>query len=310
MNIHFAPVQGHTDAPYRRIHAASYRPADTYYTPFIRLERGGIRPRDMRDLSAQANEGIHLVPQVIFRDAEELLPLIALLREAGATQIDINMGCPFPLQTARGRGAALAGSSEAAELVRKVVEDNPDISFSVKMRLGMASPDEWRRALPVLNEAPIHHVTLHPRIARQQYGGEVDMKQFAEFYAMSKNPVVYNGDLRTPEDVARIAQAYPGLEGIMLGRGLLARPSLTNEIAEGKAWDHDRRIKSMLGFHRRLMDYYSDTLCGDSQVISKISPFWEYAEEEIGRKSWKAVKKAGNLAKYNSAVATISSDLK
>ncbi|MDE7160844.1 MAG: tRNA-dihydrouridine synthase family protein [Muribaculaceae bacterium] len=306
MNIHFAPVQGHTDAPYRRIHAECYRPADTYYTPFIRLERGAPRSRDMRDILPEANTGLHLVPQVIFRDADELLPLVEALSEAGAREIDINMGCPFPLQTARGRGAALAGNADAARLVRRVTEGNPEISFSVKMRLGMSDPDEWRRVLPILNDASLHHVTLHPRVARQQYGGEVDMERFGEFYSMSENPVVYNGDLLTPEDVARLAGEFPDLEGIMIGRGLLGRPSLTDEIAEGSPWEHGRRVKAMLGFHRRLLNHYEDILCGDAQLISKIQPFWEYAEEEIGRKPWKAIKKAGNMAKYHSAVAMIS----
>ena len=42
-----------------------------------------------------------------------------------------------------------------------------------------------------------------------------------------------------------------------------------------------------------------------SQLLSKIKPFWEYAEEEIGRKAWKAIKKAGNVPKYRTALALI-----
>lgn len=61
----------------------------------------------------------------------------------------------------------------------------------------------------------------------------------------------------------------------------------------------------MLGFHRRLLEHYSSSLCGESQIISKIKPFWEYAEDEIGRKAWKAIKKATNIAKYHSAVAMV-----
>ncbi len=61
----------------------------------------------------------------------------------------------------------------------------------------------------------------------------------------------------------------------------------------------------MLKFHRDLLHHHESTLCGDSQILSKIKPFWEYAEAEIGRKPWKAIKKASNMAKYHSAVATI-----
>ena len=53
------------------------------------------------------------------------------------------------------------------------------------------------------------------------------------------------------------------------------------------------------------MDHYRETLCGDHQILSKIKPFWEYAEAEIGRKPWKMISKASNMAKYQSAVAMI-----
>ena len=134
------------------------------------------------------------------------------------------------------------------------------------------------------------------------------MAQFEEFLKASKNPVIYNGDLRTPTDVAKIAQQFPDIEGVMLGRGLLGRPSLAAEVAEGKEWSHEQRIESMKKFHRRLLNHYEETLQGDSQVLSKIKPFWEYAEDEIGRKAWKAIKKATNIPKYHSALPLISAD--
>lgn len=309
MKIHFAPVQGHTDATYRRTHAACYGAADCYYTPFIRLERGAPRQRDMRDIAPEANEGIKLVPQLIFRDGTELLPLVEAVKDAGYDCADINMGCPFPLQTGHGRGAAVAGSEEAARLVAQVVRDNPDMRFSVKMRLGLNDRDEWRRTLPILNEVPLTHITMHPRVARQQYGGTVDMEAFDSFLSESENPVVYNGDLLTPEDVHRIAQRYPDIAGIMIARGLLGRPSMAAEIREGREWSREERVNRMLEFHRAMADAYESSLCGDSQILSKIKPFWEYAEDEIGRRPWKEIRKASNIAKYNSAVASISVSL-
>ena len=91
----------------------------------------------------------------------------------------------------------------------------------------------------------------------------------------------------------------------MLGRGLLGRPSLAAEVTAGEGWTRERRIEEMLRFHDALMAYYEETLCGESQLLSKIKPFWEYAEEEIGRKAWKAIKKAATLPKYRTALALI-----
>lgn len=305
MKIHFAPVQGHTDAAYRHFHSSLYTPADEYYTPFIRLERGEVRKKDLNDLHAEISSGDKVVPQVIFKDYAELSALVKTLVDEGFDRIDINMGCPFPLQTARGRGAATAGSREAAEAVRKVVLENPDVRFSVKMRLGMTEPDEWTETLPILNELPLVHIAMHPRVARQQYKGEPDLEAFSRFLEAAKVPVIYNGDLRTPEDIRAITERFPGLEGVMIGRGFLARPSLTTEIAEGKERDPETRLEEMVRFHRTLLNFYRENLCGDHQVLSKIQPFWEYAETEVGRKSWKALMKAGNFAKYSTAVAGI-----
>lgn len=305
MYFHFAPVQGHTDAPYRHFHAQSYETSMTYYTPFIRVEHGNLRPRDLRDFTSELNSESHLVPQIIFRDEEELQILVKLIKENGAKEIDLNMGCPFPLQTGHGRGAAIIGNKNLAERVAEIIRQNEDIVFSVKMRLGLNDPDEWRKILPELNKVSLSHITVHPRIAKQQYGGELDIARFRQIVEQSRNPVIFNGEIKTPQDIESVIGANGKIAGVMIGRGLLGRPSLIKEFEEGCEWDKVRRIDRMLAFHRMLFDHYSLSLCGDSQIISKIKPFWEYAEEEIGRKAWKAIRKAGNIAKYHSAVALI-----
>lgn len=305
MNIHFAPIQGHTTAPYRYYHSQLYTPASVYYTPFIRLEKDDLRKRDRRELSSEMNEGINVIPQIIFRDVRELERLVDMVSETGAVRIDLNMGCPFPLQTGKGRGAAVIGNRELAESIVRLTEDKPEIEFSVKMRLGMNEPYEWKETLPILNRARLSHVTVHPRVARQQYSGIPDMKAFEEFYEQCELPLVYNGDLRTPEQFYGTPEKFPRLAGVMAGRGLLARPSLTSEINTGEEWDRVKRIDMLLRFHRQLNDHYTSTLCGDSQVLDNLKSFWEYLEDEIGRKPWKSIRKASNMAKYVSAVAMI-----
>lgn len=305
MNFHFAPVQGHTDAAYRHFHSINYGNHTDYYTPFIRLEKGSLRNRDLKDFTSDLNLGTHLVPQIIFRDKDELNSLVKLLKESGAGEIDLNMGCPFPLQTGHGRGAAAIANQELAAAVEETVNENTDIKFSVKMRLGFTDPDEWHTLLPHLNNISLTHLAVHPRVARQQYSGELFIDKFNELLNESKNPVVFNGEIHKPEDIRRTIEQFPAIDGIMIGRGMLARPSLITEYISGSEMKKEDRLKLMLKFHRQLLDYYTSTLCGDTQIIAKIKPFWEYAEEEIGRKTYKAIKKATNMAKYHSAVATI-----
>ena len=305
MKYYFAPVQGHTDAAYRYFHARNYGGEAVYTTPFIRLEKGELRKKDYKDALSVLNGEIDVVPQVIFKNGEELRTLVALLADEGLQRVDLNMGCPFPLQTSRGRGAASIASADCIESVRDVVVNNPEIGFSVKMRLGFQE-QEWKPLLEVLNELRLDHIAVHPRLAKDQYGGSVDMDAFREIYESSKNSVVYNGDLLTPEDIARVSEEFPELGGIMVGRGVLGRPSLIAEAISGEAMPHDERIRRMLRFHKELMEHYRETLVGgDHQVLAKIQPFWEYSESEIGRKAWKAIRKASSIAKYQTALALI-----
>lgn len=311
MKYYFAPVQGHTDSAYRHFHAHHFgHTANSdneiiYTTPFIRLEKGEIRKKDVKDVISQLNEGINVVPQVIFKNREELISLVELLKEYGSNRLDLNMGCPFPLQTSRGRGAASISNPECISAVEEVVKAYPEISFSVKMRLGF-DREEYLPLLETLNRLNLSHISVHPRTAKEQYTGELHEDSFLDIYKKSKNPLVYNGDIRTPEDAEAIMNRFPELGGIMIGRGALGRPSIFKEIMEGKEWDESKRRKEMLAFHNALYSYFKDTLIGgEHQVLSKIQPFWEYAEMTIGRKAWKGIKKASNISKYQTALAMI-----
>ncbi len=305
MNIQVAPVQGHTDAAWRHFHQQVYGGSNLYYTPFIRLEKGEFRKHDLKDFTSELNREVEVVPQVIFKNMEELRPLISGLVEQGAKRIDLNTGCPFPLQTARGRGAGFIANTEQYAQIPALLREFEGVDFSLKMRLGFADSQEWRGVIDSINEMPLVQVTMHPRVAKQQYGGEVNYDAFSEFLSECRHPVIYNGDIRTPEDIAEIERRFPTIAGVMTARGVLGRPSLIAEYHGGSEWTREERIDMMMKFHRNLLSHYESTLCGDAQIISKIKPFWEYAEEEIGRKAWKSIKKAGNMAKYHSAVAMI-----
>lgn len=308
MNYFFAPVQGHTDAAFRDAHAAAFGSHAEYFTPFLRCEKGEIRRKDMKDAESALSSSSIVTPQVIFRDADELNALVSTLVEMGHSRIDINMGCPFPLQTARGRGAATISRPECADAVKDVVLIHPDVVFSVKMRLGMEQPDEWKPLMETLNSLPLRHITLHPRTARDQYSGNLRMDSFQEFLSFSNLPVVFNGELHSPQDVKDIVERFPNIHGVMIGRGAIARPSIFAECIAGEEIPAKDRLTAMLQFHNSLLDHYQNSLIGGShQVLDKIKPFWEYAENEIGRKAWKAIRKASNMAKYETAVAMIDS---
>ena len=278
MKLYAAPLQGFTEAPWRNLHQEVFGGIDAYYIPFVRMEKGEFRNKDVREIASENNTVSRLIPQLIASTPAELERLAGLFIEKGYKEADINMGCPFPLMTGKHKG------------------------FSVKMRLGWECADEWRPLLPLLNAAPLRRIVLHPRIGKQQYKGEVDLAAFTAFYEECVHPLVYNGDLLTVEDIRKVDEEFPRLEGVMLGRGLLANPALAWEYANGTVFSPDELHEKVKALHARLLQYYEAHLQGEAQLLSKMKPYWEYLLPDADRKIKKAIKKATTMDKYLTAV--------
>lgn len=305
MTIHFAPLQGYADDVYLSCHRDVYGGGYTCYTPFIRLEKGEPRHQDVRRYERAMAQGLDIVPQIIFRCTDEFVALVEGVKAKGATRIDLNLGCPYPMQTRKGRGASMITDIDTMKHVARLIQEDNDVSYSVKMRLGLESPDEWKGLMPILNDIPLAYVTMHPRVASQMYGGELYIDSFAEFADQCSHPLVYNGNLCSLDDIRDMTQRFPSLHGVMLGRGMLARPSLMAELASGMEFGRQERMGLLQRFHNMVFTQYEASLCGPTQILQKIKPFWDYLEPEIGRKALKTIKKATSLDKYRNAVEPI-----
>lgn len=302
MNIYSAPLQGFTEAVWRNVHSRVFGGIDCYFTPFLRYEHGEIRSKDIRDVERKNNSAKRLVPQIIVADKNEMAPLLDLIRREGYERVDINMGCPFPLQARRGRGAGVLPYPEQVAEIMNEVRLNSDIEFSLKMRLGWSDKNEWKNLLPVINETPLSHVTMHPRLGVQQYKGTVDIEAFSEFYNECMHPVVYNGDLLSLSDIKRIENDFPRLDGIMLGRGLLANPALGIEYMNGKELGNKELAALVRKMHDEIYDVMVQRLQGNTQFLSKLKPYWEFLLPGMLKRNKKAILKASTIEKYMHAV--------
>ena len=299
--IHFAPLQGFTESAYRLAHSKFAPGIHTYYTPFLRLEKGEVRAKDLRDL--QAEHPYHLVPQIIVRDVEEFNTLTKTVTELGFKEIDINMGCPYPMQTKSGRGSGILPHPEK---VREILDSitrlsqadaTSNLKFSIKMRLGLTSPEECLQLLPLLNEAPLAHITLHPRVGIQQYKGALDFESFDKFYSECNLPLIFNGDIADLKQMNFIETRYPRLAGIMIGRGLLANPILAAQYA---GLPCGTTTETLLKIHADVAADYARRLQGNAQILDKIRPFWTYAD--LPKKTRKKIEKSKTLDEYLEAV--------
>lgn len=298
-----APMQGLTEVAYRHIHASLFGKETKYYTPFIRFEKGEVRRRDLNDWLSPLNDGSEVTPQIIFKDSEEFEIILNLLISKGAERVDLNMGCPFPPQVKKGRGAGMLVQPEQLRLIADVMHARKnEVSFSLKMRLGISEPDGWMNIVDILNDMPLQHITIHPRTSVQQYSGDLHLNEFERLSDALDHKIIFNGEITTPEDISILHDKYPFLSGVMVGRGLIYRPTLFEEWLSGKVYSKDDLKDSAFILHGKLLDFYSDTLCGDAQILSKIKPFTEYLSPYIERKELKKLIKAHSVRVYRESL--------
>lgn len=301
--IHFAPLQGYTDSVYWEAHAQVFGGVENYYTPFVRLEKGSFRNRELRDLEPDANTSDRVVPQLIAASPEEFRRIAGLFRELGYRRADINLGCPFPMQVRQHRGAGILPYPDEVKTLLETIFEFPEIRFSLKLRLGWDSPDEAQALLPFLNGLPLVHLTLHPRMGTQQYKGKADQEAFSRFYDTCAIPLFYNGDLQSLSGIHSLLGCFPRLKGVMLGRGLLFSPWLAMEYVSGVSLTAQEKKEKLSAFHALLIAGYSSRLeGGEHQLLDKMKTLWDYLLPDAEKRLRKKVLKSTRLADYRLAV--------
>ena len=134
------------------------------------------------------------------------------------------------------------------------------------------------------------------------YKGEVDMDAFSEIYGAMHIPIIYNGDVTSMEQLASLSERFPNLYGMMMGRGLLARPTLAKECLLEQEMPLGERMSILMQMHQDMLDYCIRKYKVDSQILLHIHAFWEYQEGQLERKTWKKIMKAGNMKNYLEAI--------
>lgn len=303
--IHLDPLQGYTDRVYRNAFARYFGGVEVFYTPFIRIENGEVRRRDLRDLQMDRNTVPCLIPQILPGNADEFQFLVDTILKEGYRAVDVNLGCPFPMIARKGKGAGMLPFPDRVQALLTPMEAYPEIRFSLKMRLGWENTRECLELIDLINALPLRQVTLHARTGVQQYKGFPDEEAFQAFYELCKPPLFYNGDISTLPDIQRIVGRFPALGGIMIGRGLLASPLLTKEFVENETFSLEKRMSLYRDFHRELFAAYSEILQGDCQLLAKMKALWEYFLPDTDRKCLKKIRKATKVTSYMETVKQI-----
>ena len=232
----FAPLDGITKVVFRRVWAAHFGGADRYFIPFFSpTDQHILTDRDRREIDPANNGGLPLVPQVMTCRAKDFLWAAEVVADMGYTEVNLNLGCPSGTVTAKGKGAGFLAKPEELDRFFDQVFSKVRMPVSVKTRLGIQEPEEFARLLEIYNRYPIACLTIHARVQKEKYRGPVHLDAFAQALAESRNPVCYNGDLRTAAEVEALSQRFPSVEAVMIGRGAVADPALLRKLRGGPA---------------------------------------------------------------------------
>ncbi len=232
-----APMEGITDAPMRALQGATG--AFTYsVSEFLRVSNEVIPARVFRRDIPELNHGavtptgLPVQVQLLGGDPERMARSAVVACQAGATAIDLNFGCPAPTVNRHDGGATLLKHPERiAALVRAVREAVPaEIPVSAKLRLGWDSIDAIHENAARAAEGGASWLTIHARTRAQGYAPPVHWKAIGQVRAALALPVIANGDIWTLDDFRR-CQDVTGCRHFMIGRGALANPLLSRQIA-------------------------------------------------------------------------------
>ena len=222
-----APMAGATNAPFRLV----ARECGSAMTTTEEMDAASVLFQTPHALSAAAYYPAErpLAMQLLGKDPEALAAAAARCEALGADVVDLNMGCPVPKITGKGKGAALMRDVPAAARILRTMRRAIRVPLTVKIRGGW---DETHlnavEIARMAQEEGVDAITVHPRTRAQQFTGKAPWTIIAEVVDAVRLPVTGNGDVHSMDDARRMVAAT-GCQSVMIGRGALGRPWVFDE---------------------------------------------------------------------------------
>lgn len=308
--IYLAPLQGFTDYVYRMSYAKVFNAVDAYFIPYISVKNNVVPQKYIREIQPENNTQSRVIPQILAKDTTEMAFLSEHLADLGYTEMNLNLGCPYPMVTNRGKGSGLLPFPEEIYKILDHFFNHSKASLSVKLRAGLKSTDELADVIEVLNQFPLTEVILHARVAGQLYSGEIDEDAFSYATQNLKHKLVYNGDIFSKEDFIAKQHKFPDIDTWMLGRGVLMNPLLSHEL-KGIDISEKERADLLYAFHQTMLEQYLEIMDNEGNALNKMKQFWIYFSYcfRNQKKVFKHIKKVKALNKYNPTVKSIFNEL-
>src|SRR5271165_510235 len=163
-----APMQDVTDLAFWR-EMARYGGADVYWTEYFRVHADSNLERWILESITQNPTGRPVIAQMIGNDVPALLRTARQLQEYPVAAIDLNLGCPAPVVYRKCAGGGLLREPAKIDAILGALRQALSIPFTVKTRIGFASPERFDDLLALFDKHAVDLVTVHGRTVEQMY---------------------------------------------------------------------------------------------------------------------------------------------
>lgn len=292
-----APMEAVTDVVFRHVVKQAGAP-DIFFTEFANAT-GWVHAGDkaIAGRLIKTDDEQPLIAQIWGGEPGDMEAFAKHCAELGFNGIDINMGCPAKSAIKSG-GAALIRRPDIAIAAIDAAKKS-GLPVSVKTRLGYTYVDEWREWLTTILKQDIVNLTIHLRTKKEMSKVSAHYELIDEIIKLRdeiapQTLLTINGDIRDREHGLEIARKHPGVNGIMIGRGVFSDPfcfrraielSSTEEAVTGASIPvsrtprageatrkeyseaensstihHKSELIALLHYHLDLFDHYQPTL--------------------------------------------------
>ena len=292
MKLYFAPMEGITTYLFRNAYHAHFDGADKYFTPF--LSNSNMTRRDESEILPEHNRGMTVIPQILTNRAEEFLAIARRVADLGYDTVNLNLGCPSGTVVAKKRGAGLLADPTSLDRFLDQIYEACPLHISIKTRIGISHLSEWEDLLRIYRKYPIEELIIHPRLQQDFYNGTPHYSAYrlaVEMLADTSIPLCYNGDIRTLSEIDALRKEHPGLDAVMIGRGLIADPGM---LCGGTNTD------ALEAFLNELMDEYEVAFSGCRNALFRMKENWANLHDrfEDSDKLWKKMRKTTDAAEF------------
>lgn len=274
-----APMEGVTHRVFRDLILDLGGPGAAW-TEFLRVSQQPVPARRIRRELGPPRQDVPVGVQLM---GTEPGPLAATAREAvaaGAPMVDLNFGCPAPRVFNKCAGSALLDDpARIAALVGAVASAVP-VPVTAKVRLGTRDASRLAEIVAAVTDGGAALLTVHARTRDDHYRHPARWDELARVRAMTRLPVIGNGDVFSVADAAAMV-ARCGVDGVMVGRGVLRDPWLLARLRA--AWRGEAQPEPgpdrLLGLYAR---YRDDMLAAggatDLGVLGQLKQLCRYLE--------------------------------